>query len=393
MTIIQKMKNFAFLFMLLLCGCSLEKVLPETAITQTPTALVATIPVPVESPTLTATASPSQTTPQPSPTKTLTPSPSSTIPENIERMLATGQADLDFRHTHYPMTLEARGAVCMAGYRMELLEAGEVQKHSNAQWMVFTCSPKDGEYEKRYTQVMRNDGTRTWKISHRDFAWSQRQDALLATYRWTHDGRYLYLRPYTYPSPSGGFTALTYFTRGGSALYRLNLETGEFESILSDNPRQLSFVLSPDDRYLIYTDTEEKYVVHIWDVNDSREIQIFQLEPKYILAGAYEWKPDSSMVIFAAAIDGWDTGKAGFSLFKITIRNMHMQIILENDLRLFIPAWDWKIGKAQWSDNNTLPLNSHAESSQDSVWAIDVRTGKVLLIATPTPRVTFTPTP
>ena len=147
------------------------------------------------------------------------------------------------------------------------------------------------------------------------------------------------------------------------------------------------------DCYLVYTDTEEKNVVHIWDVDNNREIQTFQLEHQYILAGAYEWKPDSSQLIFAAAIDGWDTGKAGFSLFKIAIRNMHLQIILQNDLRLFVPTRDWRTGKAQWLDSNTLPLRSFAESFKDNEWAIDIRNGKVILIATPTPRVTSTPTP
>jgi hypothetical protein len=290
-------------------------------------------------------------------------------------------------------TFEAREVFCEEGYKVESEET--ILRSLNDQWTIFTCSPQPDDfkdrwdldvvdYGKRYTKVISTDLTQSWIIFHKDFEWSNRPDALLTKYRWTRDGKYLYLEPNIH-NGGDGFSAPGYFI-DNQALYRLNLITGDLETILGGMGQYLAFSLSPDDQYLTYVNQEEQKIVNIRDLSTGEEI-IIELEEKYVISGAFAWKPDSSGVVFAAGIDGWREGEAGISIFEITINPLHNRTILDNDLRLFIPYYYWDI-KDFWIAENELFLYSLSISMPDvfySKWSINTITGEITLLPTPTP--------
>ena len=292
-------------------------------------------------------------------------------------------------------SLEAKGAICRDGFKLEYRES--IPRMSNEQWTLFTCSPKPEDFQtqwtpgvvdygQRYTQVISTDLTTTWTILHTDFSWSKRPQALLSTYRWTQDGKYLYLVPLTYPGGSGWY-APRYFTNG-HVLYRLNLETGEFETILRYSKSSFAFLLSPDDRLLAYSYPDEELVVHIRVMENNVERQI-ELEGNYVRTGAFAWKPDGSKLFFASALTGWEDGAAGISIFKLTLDNMHLQILRNNDMRLLIPFPEYaNQERLYWQDDSLLYIMSLDYLSHDyySNLALDVNTGIVVAISTPTPR-------
>ena len=283
-------------------------------------------------------------------------------------------------------TLEARGAVCEDGFVLGLPD--EVISSSNEDWTVFTCSPRSNsgvvDPSKGYTTVINHDLSQTWIISHEGLDWRDIQQPSLSTYRWSADGSYLYLVPFTYPGASG-FNASSFFG-GDSVLYRLNLGSGEFETILPESGNFSSFALSPDDQILAYVTMDEQGVVYLRNM-DTGEETAYPLDGDFVNTGAFVWTPDSNQVIFASAIEGWLENKAGISIVKITLRPNHIQVILNNDPRLLIPWTHFEDGEYEyWRENgilNLISINFGTELPYYD-WAIDIRTGIVLKSSPPT---------
>jgi hypothetical protein len=318
-----------------------------------------------------------------------TPSPTMNSPE------ATSLSYLATNWAPIYATLDKRTVKCDDGYQLELPE--EVDKMSNEAWSIFTCSPvpKDHktiwtpgviDYSRRYTKLIKTDLSQSWIISHRDFSWSNRPNAYLSVRWWTHDGNYVYLVPAVSPS-SSGFYAPGYFW-DSSVLYRLNLISGEFETILPYAEKGYSFALSPNGQYLVYANPEEKKIVRIRDMISGDETYI-ELEENYVLTGAFVWKPDSTKLIFASAMNGWDKKNAGISIFKLSMKNMYVQTLLYNDRRLLIPFPQVKDKNLYyWTNENLLNVRSldYMSTEYFNELALDIQTGYIVVLATAMPR-------
>lgn len=289
-------------------------------------------------------------------------------------------------------TLNARNAVCKDGY--DLVWPELVLKDLHEQWTVITCSPATLDSKTKYTQVVSSDGTRSWIISHQDFEWSTGSDkAKLKPYRWTLDGNYVYL---VAERPGGsGFDTERQFMNG-IVLYRLDLNTGEFITVLLAKGWQgMAYSLSPDNYYLAYAFPEEKNIVYIRDM-ESGETKEIQIGNNYILTGALVWEPNSAKLVFASALDGWKDDTAGISIFVLTIRNMYAQTLLENDMRLLIPYPHYENGEFfYWYNEDNFYVRSLRLDSDlfYSTIAIDIGNGKVNVVETPKPGLGYTPTP
>lgn len=346
----------------------------------------------------TKTLNPSQS---PYPTITLTPSltlnpEGATRKALFESMMTTQEY---WRNTELPSTLEAKGVQCKEGFQIELYM--DILRTSNNDWTLFTCStsPSNGalqwapgvvDFGTRYTQIIKTDHSITWTIQHQEFDYSHidRPDALLSPYRWSQDGKKLYLYPQYYPGSSGGIPASARLRYSLRDLYRINLETGIFEILLQRN--QYSAVsLSPDDQFLVYSEKDSPNIIHVINMDNGKDRQI-EINEEIFAAGAFAWTPDSTKVVFAIGYEK----KTGYrlddisdtTLVVLTIKNMHAQIILYKDSLLVYPKF-CRNNEECWLDSNTLYLDSFLRDSlaiMNTVWSINIHTGQVSMVSTPT---------
>lgn len=331
--------------------------------------------------------SPVATNPQfPKTTETFTPQvPTSTV----SPMLATQSEKMK----EYSQILETRGVYCRDGYNLE--SWNEILFMSNETWTVFTCSPKNVnssstvDYSSRYTQVVNTDLSQSWTISHNNFTWSNRPDSLLSTYKWSQDGKYLYLIPHI--SGIDGFSTSAYF-QDASSLYRLDLANGNFETLLND---VISFSLSPNDQLLICSQSDEPAVIHVLDLSSGVNQQI-NLDKEASVIGAFVWDADSTKVVFASGYsnnngDYFDNLSAT-SIFLLTMKDLRLQTLLHRDSRLLVPTLEFpRVG--HWIDTNTISLTSLEEGNEFlNDMSLNIQTGKIMNFVTPTTESRVTPT-
>lgn len=324
-----------------------------------------------------------------------------TMDPTFEEMRKTQE---HYMFTQYPATMQARNVKCKEGFVLEL--EMDILQNSNDKWTLFTCSPEPKnknligtpgvvDYGTRYTQIIKTDLSLTWVIQHNsfDFSMMDRPDALMTSYRWTGNGKYLYLYPRTYTGPCGGGVNSGQLQNNINDLYRINLETGFFEIVLHGK-QYGALGLSPDDQFLVYSQQDEQNIIHIKSMESGKDRTI-QLGENIVAAGPFVWKPDGTKIVFAIAYGKksdvyWDD-ISGTSIIALTTRNMHAQTILTKDSRLLIPS-SWGCESRDWVDFNTICLGSI--SSGDN-FTVNITSGSVKAIPSPTlePTFTLTPTP
>lgn len=374
------------------------------------------LPSPSASPTITLTPSPTRTGTSTA-TATTTPTPSRTLKPGEATVRARVQV-IEKTHAYWmltevPSTLQARQVHCKDGFVLE--RKLDILRQSSDQWTLFTCSPEPEnqserwtpgavDFGTRYTQVTKNDLSQTWIIRHGDYDGLviDRPDALLYPYRWTRGGKYVYLYPGYYPGPSG-FATSAYFVNAGAyqVLYRLNLETGDFETIL---PRRdgvyYALSLSPDDQFLIYTVTNEPGILHVLNMIDGSARHI-TLDAGAFVTGRFAWRPDSAKVVFASGYEkvsqDWSDNVSAASIYVLSIKTMHAQLILSKDPRILVPDFECKplSGCSAWLDENTIylyPLSSEFACS-DTRFTLNIQTGYLASVPTSTPQPETTSTP
>jgi hypothetical protein len=299
----------------------------------------------------------------------------------------------NFRSTTWA-ALEARNVKCKGGFQLEL--PMDILRYSNKDWTLFTCSPpppnnREGkgaqtwpvDYGTRYTQLIKTDLSQSWVIQHDSFNYSEmdRPDALLVPFRWTEDGKYLYVYPDYYPGPSGG-SASRILRTGVSSLYRINLENGDFGPATPNN-HYSSMEISPDDRFLVYSDWDEPDRIHVWNLESAKDMSV-KLNQDVMASGGFVWNSKSEIVVFVAAQGSDDhesrEDMAGTSVFVLTIENMNVEEILSEDPRLFIPA-DCFDGN-YWLDENTMCLYSINDNldSWNKYFSINIKTREVIFV-------------
>jgi hypothetical protein len=344
--------SFIILFLLFLISCSSQSIIIQTPpLTAKPTITNSLIPATI--------------------TSTVTPLPTFLPAEATGVAVHTREAGAvltqeNFMAVSIPATLEARNVKCKDGF---VLEQGlYVIQASNDNWTLFTCSPlpknkKDQwtpgvtDYGTRYTQITKTDLSQTWIIKHNTFDYSSidRPDAMLSPYRWTADGKYLYLYPIYYPGGSGFPESAFLYTQINS-LYRINLENGAFEPVLQKGQFD-AFKLSPDDQFLAYSEHARPDVIHVKAMENGNDLQV-KLNEDIVAAGAFIWNAESTMVVFTIGYgkksDDWQDDLSGISIFILTHKNMHAQKVLAKDFRLFTP---YECSQNNyWLDENTLCL-------------------------------------
>ncbi len=334
---------------------------------------------------------------------TSTPTFAATFTPGLDSLRATMSSELATIWAPVYATLDSRGVKCDDGYKLEVPEV--IDRVSNVTWSIFTCSPIPEnreimwtpgavDYGSRYTKLLRTDLSQSWTISHRDFSWSNRPDAYLSVRWWTQDGNFVYLVPVI--SQSGcGYSPQAYFL-DGETLYRLNLNSGEFEVVLPSLTGSYAYSLSPNGKYLAYSMTDEPRLIHIRNFANNSEQQI-TLDGDYVLSGAFVWEVNSQELIFAAARNGWDIGEAGTSIFRLNVPNMELHTLVFNDPRLLVPSPHWDGEKYVWINENIIYLTSLNDRAEYflSEFTLGIWSGDIINFPTPTlwPTRTSTPTP
>jgi hypothetical protein len=295
-------------------------------------------------------------------------------------------------------TVSARGVSCPELHRLMYPE--KIYTNSNENWTIYTCAFGIVNLEQeqasfRYdTFLLSKDKSRIWKISFENSIWGNGESSPLTTYQWTQDGKYLYLVQTggIIGLGGGGGTYLPGYFRDNNALYRLNLYDGEIKSVLPYSEKEYAFSLSPNDTYLAYTEFGST-PVHLQNMNNESE-KTFTLNNSYVLTGDFVWTPDSSNLIFASAMNGWEDGEGGISIYKVAIKDHHLENILLNDKRLLIPFPEYETN-SYWSNENLLYVKSLNYLSYEyfSDPALDVQSGNVTVLATPEPDLIGSPTP
>jgi hypothetical protein len=328
-------------------------------------------------------------------TTTLTPVPSptplppyeATIHTEVEKAMATHEY---YMFTEVPATLEARNAKCRDGFFME--QDVEVLRNSSDEWTLFTCSPvpKDKnhywtpgsvDYGTRYTQLIKNDLSKTWIIPHSSFDYSiiDRPDAMMLPFEWTADGKFLYLYPAYYPAGSG-YPISYFFYSHINDLYRINLETGEFRLYLKrDQFSDIAF--SPDDRFLVYSEYKNSDVIHIKNLETNNDRQV-ELNENIVVAGRFVWNEESiKVVIFAGygddSNDDPSRDLSETSIFVLDVENMGVQKVLSKDPRIFEPSNC--SDNIFWLDENTMCLYSLLNKPEygRSIFSFNIQTGDI----------------
>jgi hypothetical protein len=364
-------------FLLSLISCSSQSIVVQTS-TSTVKPIITNLPKPIA--TINSTATPSPTL-----------SPAQETEAVIHaRVIKADQTQQAFMFTSAPATLEARNVKCKDGFVLE--QCLDVIRVSNDKWTLFTCSPlpknKDkqwtpgiDDYGTRYTQITKTDLSQTWVITHNTFDYSiiNRPDALLSPFKWTADGKYLYLYPRYYPGGSGfpqSYFLYTYI----NDLYRINLETGEFKLFLkTEQFGDLAF--SPNDQLLIYSDGKKPDVIHVRNIETDNDLEI-KLNENVVATGAFIWNPESTKVVFFVGYDkqsdDWQDDLSCTAIFVLTLQNMHVQKVLAKDVRIFEP-YGCSDDHNVWLDENTICLYSVNEKldSWNKFFAFNIKTGAV----------------
>lgn len=304
----------------------------------------------------------------------------------------------DYHETvEVPATRAARGISCRNGFRIE--REIDIQYNSNNQWTLYTCSPTTGnkfsdsetddlDFGSRYTNVVKTDLTKTWTILHSSFDYSRinKSDAFIQSFRWTTDGKYVYLYPKNLFGPSG-FKDSFFMGTLINDLYRLNLHTGDFEPVLSYRQYK-DFEISPDDHWLIYSEIKQPGVLHIRDLNTGIE-KLVTLNGKILAAGAFTWTRDSSSVVIFSGYEKtggeWDEDLSATEISILDMRQLRVKQIIPKDERLLTPCFPYK--SDSWYGPKSLCLYSISQDPvyENKYFSLEIDTGKILNMDTGTP--------
>ncbi len=237
----------------------------------------------------------------------------------------------------------------------------------NEQWILVDCVSTNSA--NKYIRAFRVDGKISWTIPLDNFSWIKSDSvAGLLSYYWSSDEKFVYLQPQTccFDSTNHGVFVTSY------GLFRLNLETGQFSTVIAGKNNDLSpfsVSISPDENYLVYVDlANQSNVVHIINLM-TQDKETIELDRKYSDIGSFVWTVDNRKLIFVAVFAGWKSS----SLYSLEMKSLTLVPIIENDSRLLFPTskWDYQGKWGYWKNENTLFLS---EFIVPKAWTVNLQT-------------------
>lgn len=331
----------------------------------------------------------------PSSTKSTThsPSPTLTATRTVNPTFAYMETWLS---VDLPATLAARFVSCDDGFELGMY--AEILRFSSDSWTIYTCSPHTDpeniawtpgtlDFGTRYTRVVKTDGSVSWTIRHDRFDYSviDRPDALLKPYLWTNDGRFVYVYPMYYPGP-GGFKKSVVFYSFIPDLYRLNLETGAFELVLSGSEFN-DIAISPDGRLMIYSEYDDPDMIHVVDMENGAGRTV-SLDLDVMAAGSFLISDDQTQVLFMAGFektsDNWQDDVRATSIFLLNVEDMHLKTLLAEDPRLLVLDTYHCEYDQLWPKDQRICLSS-LNFDDEGIYTLNLVTSKIRPLSTPGP--------
>lgn len=148
--------------------------------------------------------------------------------------------------------------------------------------------------------------------------------------------------------------------KDGEALYAVNLESGEFSTLLSPQTTSPSFSyafsISPDGRYLGYIDHGKPEAVYIRDLASGKENQI-ALKEKYLRVGAFVWTPDSNKLLFFGI--SYTDNLFYTSLLSFDRNNSSLSVLLDHRSGTYFPGKLTSNEAEYWYEQDVLYLGSN----------------------------------
>jgi hypothetical protein len=160
------------------------------------------------------------------------------------------------------------------------------------------------------------------------------------------------------------------------------LDTGEFGLFLGRSQFG-AIAFSPNDQFLAYSDGDAPDELRLMTMDTGREVQ-FRLDEDVVATGAFIWNSDETKVVFFAGHgshgEDWQDDLAGTSIFVLTTETMHIQRVLANDPRIFLPHQC--SDDTYWQDERTICLYSTNEDldSWNTIFTFNITTGQVELL-------------
>ncbi len=270
-------------------------------------------------------------------------------------------------------TVEAAIDSCDGRSLQKYVRARELS--SGGEWIAVVCGDNG-----IYTKVSYQRSEIVWNLPALDLDESiLGPEWFLEPYRWSNDGRYLYLMP----SVLGFSDCPSCFPIDGFGLFRMNLLTGKLETWFEPTHEGYNFSFSPDERFFVYSDPDDLHVVRIRNQDSGKESAL-RFKEKYVDFGRFVWTTESSELLIVTGMGGYQllSLNSGYSLLLYDLRDGSLKILIDNDPRQLIPASkDYSARpNGPWLSNEVLLL---VESRSDATWMLNIRTGKLLPYVNP----------
>jgi hypothetical protein len=172
-------------------------------------------------------------------------------------------------------------------------------------------------------------------------------DGYVRISHWTQDGNYVYI------SILPQFDGVGYAFVESSALYRLDLNSGQLSETLSPQASRwnfYSFGFSPNDRRLAYFNLEEQPLsLVIYDLQTG-SIEVIVIGNRYNTGGNLIWADNNKLLVFSAA--NYDLDSSSYSTSVLLWNNE------QKTLSTLIDNPDTALEPIKWNGESKIMLRS-----------------------------------
>ena len=229
-------------------------------------------------------------------------------------------------------------------------------------WIVIQC--ESSEFGS-YTDIVSVDNNQSWQIFPRE-TYIPRDEwhwLLSFPFHWSGEGRYLYISIGIGDQDGPGLIFVN-----GVALRRLDLETGQIsETFTPSDFRAAAMSISPNSRYLAYTNPALDSNVHIQNFQTGEEIT-YQLEEYFENIGLFTWSDDSKKLAFSATDSKFNSGdySSGMSLYVLDQETGMVTLLINSPPKLYFAK--------KWLSSDEILFSALWEEEQDFIFDLATMT-------------------
>lgn len=182
-------------------------------------------------------------------------------------------------------------------------------------------------------EIIQPDGKLLWVYTY-DNKFKVSEPGISPFY-WSKDGQYLYITCYHGPDDS----SIKYFGasfKDGDCLIRFDVNTGETQEIIPDlYPGYYAFVISPDEKYIVYTNQNDPIVkIKLLDLDTYEEKVLYTADKTVLEIGSFGWSPTMDRLLFSMLDDN-------DSIYMLDLTTLEVQTIMSDmNIHFIFEAWN-----------------------------------------------------